>query len=282
VFDESAAGRDAAHFAVNKAYWDERAPAHAGSRDYAVQEMIADPDRLSDVVRFDVPRLGDIGGQRGLHLQCHIGTDTLSLQRLGATMTGLDFAPTAIALARQLAADAGAEIEFVESDVFSAPDVLGDNGFDFVFTGIGALCWLPDVRRWASTVAALLRPGGRLFLREGHPIMWAIDEDRTDALVLRHPYFEQAEPTPFDNQGTYVETDAEFGHTEIREWSHGIGDIVTAVLDAGLELTMLIEHDCVPWEALPGRMVKGDDGEWRLAENRQQLPLSYTLQAVKR
>jgi SAM-dependent methyltransferase len=270
------------HYALNRAYWDERAPAHIGSRDYAAQELISDPSRLSDVVRFDLPRLGDISGRRGLHLQCHIGTDTLSLHRLGATMTGLDFAPAAIVIARQLAADAGADITFVESDVYSAPGVLGTKIFDFVFTGIGALCWLPDIRRWARTAAALLRPGGRLLLREGHPALWAIDENRTDALVLGYPYFEQPEPTPFDNQGTYVDTEVDFGHTEVREWSHGLGEIVTAVLEAGFELTTLVEHDTVPWEALPGRMHQDDAGEWRLVEHPERLPLTYTLHAVKR
>lgn len=269
------------HYAINRAFWDERAPAHADSTDYAVAELIADPTLLSDVVRFDLPRLGDVNGLRGVHLQCHIGTDTLSLHRLGATMTGLDFSPAAVAQARRLAADAGADIAFVESDVYAAPDVLGRNKFDFVFTGVGALCWLSDVRRWARTVAALLRPGGRLFLREGHPVMWAVDEDRTDALVLRHPYFDQPEPTPFQNQGTYVETDVEFTNAEVRDWSHGIGDIVTAVLEAGLELTMFVEHDSVPWEALPGRM-RLNEGEWRLVDRPERLPLTYTLQAVKR
>ena len=139
-----------------------RAPAHASSLDYAVQELIADPTRLSDVVRFDLPRLGDINGQRGIHLQCHIGTDTISLHRLGAAMTGLDFSADSIAIARRIAADARADVTFVESDVYSAPAVVGD-GFDFVLTGIGALGWLPDVRRWARIVAELLRPGGRLF-----------------------------------------------------------------------------------------------------------------------
>jgi SAM-dependent methyltransferase len=269
------------HYAINRAYWDERAPAHADSDDYAVAQLIADPARLSDVVQFDLPRLGDISGLRGVHLQCHIGTDTLSLHRLGAAMTGVDFSPTALKIARQLAADAGADITFVESDVYGAPDILGDNTFDFVFTGIGALCWLPDIRRWARTVAALLRPGGRLFLREGHPMMWAIDEDRIDALVLRHPYFEQSEPTQFESSGTYVETDIEFANTKVRDWSHGLGEIVSAVLEAGLELTMLVEHDSVPWEALPGRM-RLNEGEYRLVEHPEQLPLTYTLQAVKR
>jgi SAM-dependent methyltransferase len=112
-------------------------------------------------------------------------------------MTGLDFSAASIAIARRIATDARADVAFVESDVYSAPVVVGD-GFDFVFTGIGALCWLPDIQRWARTVADLLRPGGRLFLREGHPVMWGVDEDRTDALVLSYPYFEQPEPTHFD------------------------------------------------------------------------------------
>ena len=96
---------DEDHYAVNRAWWDERAPAHANSPDYAVQELIADPTRLSDVVRFDLPRLGDVNGLRGIHLQCHIGTDTISLHRLGAAMTGLDFSPESIAIARGIAAD---------------------------------------------------------------------------------------------------------------------------------------------------------------------------------
>ncbi len=268
------------HYAINRAWWDERAPAHANSADYAVQELIADPTRLSDVVRFDLPRLGDINGQRGIHLQCHIGTDTISLHRLGAAMTGLDFSSESIAIARRIASDSRADVTFVQAEVYSAPLVVG-GGFDFVFTGIGALGWLPDLARWAQTVAALLRPGGRLFLREGHPMLLAFDEERTDALVLGYPYFEQPEPGHFDMPGSYVDTTTEFGHTQLRDWSHGLGDVVTAVLGAGLELTMLAEHDSVPWEALPGRM-RRDDGEWRLIEHPERLPLSYTLQAVKR
>jgi SAM-dependent methyltransferase len=269
------------HYAINRAWWNDRAPAHASSPDYAVQELIADPTRLSHVVRFDVPRLGDIKGQRGIHLQCHIGTDTVSLHRLGAEMTGLDFSAESIAIARRIAADADAEVNFVQADVYSAPSAVG-GGFDFVFTGIGALCWLPDVNRWGQIVSALLRPGGRLFLREYHPMMWAFDETRMDALVLGYPYFEQREPDTFEDPGTYVDTAIEFSHNESRSWNHGLGEIVTAVLAAGLELTMLVEHDSAPNDALPGRLRRADDGEWRLIDHPERLPLSYTLQAVKR
>jgi len=269
--------------ALNRASWDERAPAHAASPDYNRDRFIADPAYLSKVVRFDLPRLGDIAGLRGVHLQCHIGTDTISLARLGARMTGLDFSAASVAEARRLAADTGSDVEFVHADVYDAVGVLGREAFDLVFTGVGALCWLPDVARWAGVVAGLLRPGGRLFLREGHPVLWAVDETRDDgALVLDYPYFERAEPIVFEDSGTYVATDAAFTENVTHSWNHGLGEIVTALLDQGLTLTMLVEHDSVPWQAFPGRMDRLDGGEWRLTDRPWRLPHTYTLQAVKR
>lgn len=262
------------------ANWDDRAGAHAASPGYDVAAF-DDPAHLSDVVTFDRPLLGDLTGLHGVHLQCHIGTDTLSLSRLGATMTGLDFSAKSLAEARRLAAHAGADITYVESDVYGAPDVLGTGGFDLVYTGIGALCWLPDIRGWARTVAALLRPGGRLFIREGHPVLWSLEYGRPDAqLRLEYPYFEQKEPQIYDEGGTYVATDATFTNNVTHEWNHGLGEIVTAVLDAGLTVTGLVEHDSVPWEALPGHMRELPGGEWQVADRPARLPHTYTLQAV--
>jgi SAM-dependent methyltransferase len=269
--------------AVNMASWDERAPAHFASPGYEVERFVADPEFISKVVRYDRPRLGDISGLRGVHLQCHIGTDTISLARLGASMTGVDFSVPAVEQAQGLAQRTGADATFVVSDVYAAPDVIGSGSFDLVYTGIGALCWLPSVARWAGTVASLLRPGGRLFVREGHPMMWAIEDSRDDdLLVVRYPYFELPEPMMFDEPGTYVPTDVEFTLNVTYSWNHGLGEIVTALLDAGLDITGLTEHDSVPWEALPGLMEQTADDEWRLADNPWRLPHSYTLQAVKR
>ena len=266
---------------VNRANWDERVPAHLASPEYSVERFYRDPRFLSGVVRFDTALLGPVAGLRGVHLQCHIGTDTVSLARLGASMTGVDFSAPAIATARELAAGTGADATFVQSDVYGAVDVLGSGGFDLVYTGIGALCWLPDVRRWAQVVAALLRPGGRLFIREGHPMLWTLADPSDDSLlVVRYPYFEQAEPQVWDEGGTYVTTDAVFEHTVTHEWNHGLGEIVTALLDAGLTITGLAEHDSVPWDALPGLMTESG-GEWRLTDNPARLPCSYTLQAVR-
>jgi SAM-dependent methyltransferase len=268
---------------VNRASWDERVPAHAASPDYAVERFTDDPAFLSGVVTFDLPRLGDISGLEGVHLQCHIGTDTVSLARLGARMTGLDFSPPALEQGRRLAAATGLEVEFVESDLYGAPEALGTERFDLVYTGIGAICWLPDIRRWASVVAALLRPGGRFFMREGHPVLWSIADPRPDGLlVIDSPYFEQKEASVWDDGGTYVETDAVFTHNVTHEWNHGLGEIVSALLAEGLELTMLEEHDSVPWNALPGMMTEIGGGEFRLTDHPERLPHSYTLQALKR
>jgi SAM-dependent methyltransferase len=267
---------------INRANWDERAPAHAASPDYALERFVADPAFLSHVVRFDVPRLGDIAGLRGVHLQCHIGTDTLSLHRLGARMTGLDFSDAALIEARKLAAATGSDVDFVQADVYDAPTVLEPGAFDLVFTGVGALCWLPDIHRWADVVGSLLRPGGRLFIREGHPMLWSIDERRSDALAVEFPYFTTPEPLVWDEGGTYVSTDVTFQHTVSHSWNHGFGEILTALMAAGLELTMLEEHDSVPWEALPGLMVRDEHEEWHLKERPERLPLTYTLQARKR
>jgi SAM-dependent methyltransferase len=273
------------YVAVNRANWDERAPAHFASADYQVREFLDDPKHLSRVVRFDLPLLGDISGRKGVHLQCHIGTDTISLARLGASMTGVDFSAPALAAARDLAAKTGADAVFVESELYSAPDVIGRESFDFVFTGIGALGWLPNIRKWGEVVAAVLKPGGRLFIREGHPMLLTIEDPRDDKLlVVDFPYFEREEPSVWDEGGTYVETDHVFTNNVTHEWNHGLGEIVTALLDQGLRLTGLTEHDSVPWEALPGQMEPLEDNlnEWRLTDRPWRLPHSYTLQAIKR
>lgn len=267
--------------AVNRASWDERAPAHAASPGYQVATLLADPSYLSEVVRFDRPRLGDVSGLRGVHLQCHIGTDTLSLHRLGARMTGLDFSAESLTQARDLAARAGADIDFVESDVYSAAEVLQPGSFDLVYTGVGALCWLPDIARWAKVVASLLRPGGRLFIREAHPMLSTLDDTRGDGLVtVVAPYFETVEPWRTESDDTYVETETTFERTVSYTWNHGLGEIVTALLGAGMRLTMLQEHDSAPWDALPGLTVGDEHGEYRLTADPLRVAQTFTLQAV--
>lgn len=283
---------------LNRTNWDSRATVHA--KGYGIDRLLADPTALSEVVAFDRPRLGDIAGLDVVHLQCHLGTDTLSLARLGARVTGVDLSGTSLEEARSLAQRAGADIEYVQSDVYAAPEALGGRQFDVVYTGIGAICWLPSIQRWAQTVAALLRPGGRLFIRDGHPVLnaamamtvvaehpdreqqpWMTGPGGT-TVALELPYYEQVEPLVWNDEYTYA-GDEKVAQPRSMEWNHGIGEIVTAVLDAGLELTSLTEHDSVPWDALPGFMVLDEDiNEYRLRERPERLPASFTLTARRR
>jgi len=268
---------------VNLANWDERAAAHAASPGYDVERLVSGERELSHVVAFDVPRLGDIAGLDAIHLQCHIGTDTLSLARLGARMTGLDFSPAALEEARRIAAAAGEQIEYVQAELYDAPAALDGRTFDLVFTGVGAICWLPDIARWAHVVRSLLHPGGRLFIREGHPMLWALDEKygETDGLlVVDYPYFETEAPMVFDEPGTYVPTDAQFTSNRTVNWNHGLGEIVTALIAEGMRITELSEHDSGPWDPLPGMTEEFGDREFRLKERRARVPFTYTLQAV--
>jgi SAM-dependent methyltransferase len=265
---------------VNRANWNSRVPHHV--QGYGLDRYRSDPDYLSHVVRFDLARLGSIEGLDVVHLQCHIGTDTLSLARLGArSVTGLDFSAPALEAAAQLAGECGATIDYVEGEVYAAVDVLGPDRFDLVYTGVGALCWVPDVRRWAQVVAALLRPGGRLFLREGHPVLWSLSDPRPDGLlVVEYPYFE-TDGVPFTEPYSYVEHEEPLASPDIVHFNHGLAEVITAVLDAGLQLRAIEEHDTVPWNPLGDIMEEVGDSEFRLRQDPERLPGTYTLQAVK-
>ncbi|MBO3093824.1 class I SAM-dependent methyltransferase [Cellulomonas dongxiuzhuiae] len=284
------------YLAINRANWDARVPVHLANG-YGTHELVADPTALSGVVRFDLPLLGDIDGLDAVHLQCHLGTDTLSLARLGARVTGLDLSGDAIAAAQDLAARAGTDVEYVVSDVYDAVEVLGPARFDLVYTGIGALCWLPSIDRWAKTVAGLLRPGGRLFVRDAHPVLLAslgmvvgaehpdrsqqswISGPGTATPALELSYFEQPEPLEWNDTFTYTGGEPVAAPLSV-EWNHGLGEIVTAVLGAGMEITGLHEHDSVPWESLAGLMTYDQEtGEWRLSDRPERLPASFTLTA---
>lgn len=268
------------YYADNLANWNDRVPIHAGPGGYGLDEYRTDPDRLSTIVAFDRRLVGDVEGKSLLHLQCHIGTDTLSWAKLGARVTGLDFSGPALEVARELAEDLGLEARFVESDVYGAPDVL-DGRYDIVYTGVGAICWLPDIARWAEVVARLTEPGGMFFMREGHPILWATDwESHADgAIRLAYPYFETTEPNTFDESETYLGSGT-LEHSVHHDWNHGLGEIFTALLEAGFHIDAFEEHRFLEWQALPQMIER--DGVWVLPDDQKDLlPLMYSLRATR-
>lgn len=260
---------------VNRRWWDESAVDHH-ERTYDLGPLRAGGDVLYPI---EAGELGDLTGLRVCHLQCHIGSDSLSLLRRGAAeVVGLDFSAEAVQRATALATELGLaeRATFVESTVQDARRALtGD--FDLVFVTWGALPWLPSVTQWAATVASLLRTGGSLYLAESHPYAVAF-ERREGRFVERFPYGAGVEVRS-DEPGDYQDRDAVRQHTATVEYAHGLGEIVTAVLDAGLRLDFLHEHGALPWKPWDD-LVLGDDRLYRLPDS--TLPLSFSLRASRR
>ena len=248
--------------------WDERVALHVGSRFYDVEGWKAG-NRNHLVAPFEDAELGPLDGRRVCHLQCHFGMDTLTLARRGATVVGVDFSAAAVTAARALADEVGIDATFVESTVEDArARVEGD--FDVVYTSWGALVWLPDLPAWARSIAALLRPGGFVYVADQHPFTHTIAWQGTG-------YFRDGALLD-DSSGTYTDPAAPTVHNESYEWLHTMGEIVTVLAAAGLHIDFLHEHPLLVWQHTP-EMVQGDDGMWRLPGD--PLPLSFSLRATR-
>ncbi len=270
------------YFEANRLNWNDRAKIHARSQTYSLDRFIDEPGALSGVVRQDAERLGDLTGLDVVHLQCHIGTDTLSLARLGAEVTGLDQSDVSIEEAERLFAATGTPGRFVVANVYDAVAALGET-YDLVYTGVGAINWLPSIARWGEVVAALLRPGGRIFIRDGHPMAHTLDDEREDGmLVIKYPYFEHEEPLSWDEAETYTDGDASgMQHTRMYAWGHAMSETVMSLLDAGLILEGLWEHRELEWEFMP-QMEQSEDGRYLLPEHQRELvPMMFSLLARK-
>jgi SAM-dependent methyltransferase len=265
--------------------WDERVPVHLASAFYDLDGFRASQDALRD---FEIDEVGDVAGKRLLHLQCHIGTDTLSWVRRGAVVTGLDFSARAVAAAQDLAAQLGLQPQqalFVYADVYDAPTALAGQAYDIVYTGLGALCWLPDLVSWARIVTSLLVPGGFLYLSEFHPVGLCLSPAGTS---LAGDYFE-GDAIVVDEPGTYADRDARTRHTRSMVWRHTLGEVISAVAGAGLHLEFLHEFDFTLFEHVEG-MVRGaensatgggSDAVFRLPDGTPRVPLLYSLRAAR-
>jgi SAM-dependent methyltransferase len=225
-----------------------------------------------------------VDGLRLLHLQCHFGHDSLMLAQRGATVVGLDFSPPAIAAARTIANEIGLadRARFVEADLYDAPTAIPEAGaFDRVYVTWGALCWLPDIAGWARIVAHFLRPGGSLYLAEGHPAALVLDDQapQTDGRPgFFVPYF-HSEPLDFDDPTDYADSTARLTNSVTREWIHPLGSVVSSLIAAGLRLDWLHEHDAVTWRMF-ACLTQGEDRLYRWPD-KPWLPLAYSLQATK-
>ncbi|ASO17692.1 SAM-dependent methyltransferase [Actinoalloteichus hoggarensis] len=267
--------------AANRANWDQRADVHARSRMYDVEGLLADPARISEVVRNDLAVLaphvsgGTVAGKSLLHLQCHIGSDTICWARLGAVdVHGLDLSPNSLAHARRLSEADGAGLTLVEGDARRASEVV-DRRFEVIVTSAGTIVWLPELRSWARSIRDLLEPGGVFMIRDDHPILgamgfrpWQVTED----------YLSGGGANVYDEAATYTDGSVDgITHTVNHEWRHDLAEVTGALLSAGLVIEALGEHPFMDWPAFDG-LVACPEG-WRLPDGAPRIPLNFSVVA---
>ncbi|WP_184838073.1 class I SAM-dependent methyltransferase [Kribbella solani] len=193
-----------------------------------------------------------------VHLQSGHGLDDVGLVRAGArVVVGVDYSSVAVGAARQRADELHVPCRYVVAEVPGVP--LKDDSADLVYTGKGALIWMRDIDAWARDVARVVRPGGHLFVYEAHPAvpLWSWDEDDVRVRPDRS-YFAESHLND-----TYPANGA-------REWQWTLGQIVTAITSAGLQLQVLEEYAEPFWRPQNGTNAAAWSG---------RLPNSYALLA---
>ena len=263
---------------ANRSHWDEVVGIHMRSEFYDVAAFKAGHSKLKPIERAE---LGDVRGKTLLHLQCHFGMDTLSWARdEGAIVTGVDFSEPAVEQARALAAELRIDARFIHSNIYDLPNLLNKR-FDIVFTSYGVLGWLPDIRRWARVAAHFVRPGGTFYIVEFHPFSQVFDETPgVDDLYVKYPYFETADPFKDDSGADYADPTAPLEHTTTYWFPHSLGDVVSALIDAGLRIEHLHEFPFSTYQFLPFTQTK-PDGTVRLTKHDGSVPLLYSIRATK-
>lgn len=266
-----------AHLNANRTMWDAWAQAHHDqpTRFYDVERFKAGENTLMPV---ELDELGDVSGKSLLHLQCHFGLDTLSWARRGATVTGVDFSPEAIRLARSLAAELDLPAEFVCTNLYDLPDALGDRQYDIVFTSYGVLFWLPDLTAWAELIARYLKPGGTFYIVEFHPFKFVVDFAReTQAPRLVDRYFRSEVEVVSGSDSYAVKTTESYTSYE---WLHTLGETVTALCQAGLRIDFLHEFPYATY-GIWGVEEQGPDGLWRLRDHDGAIPQMFSIRATR-
>lgn len=269
----------------NRANWDERVPLHVASDFYHTEPLRRGEGVLDPIARAGIDRMHPDGldGVRVLHLQCHFGSDTLSLANRGATVVGLDFSRPAVEEARRVAAELGIadRARFVEANLYDARHALPEPAsFDLVFTTWGTIGWLPEVSEWARIIAWFLKPGGRLYFADGHPAAFVFDGDGGPGGMptFGYAYRGDGEPDIVEDSSDYADPDASLQHVRTWEWMHPLDEVLGALRDAGMSIDVFTEHYRVPWRIFPITVPQGDGMFGWPAE--RWLPLSYEVVAT--
>lgn len=260
----------------NYLWWNEAAPLHATSAFYDVEGFLNGKSTLHEIEK---EKLGDLRGKKLLHLQCHFGMDSLSLARLGAKVTGIDFSDEVIRLAKSLNEKLGLDAEFICSNLYDLRQNLSGQ-YDIVYTSYGVLYWLNDLQDWAKIIAHFLKPGGLFLIVEGHPLS-NIFGSKDGELYIADSYFYDQNPYTETSDGTYAVPDAMKKYKTTNEWAHSISEIMQALWSAGLKIQSFEEYPYCFYEKFAGMMKKNENGWWVFNDEKWKLPMMFSMTVRK-
>lgn len=223
---------------INKNSWNTKTEFHLKSEFYDMENFRKGKSSLNEI---EQELLGELKGKKILHLQCHFGQDTISLQKLGANVTGVDLSDKAIIYAKEIAKELNAEAEFICCDIYDLPNHLHQK-FDLVFTSYGVIGWLPDLDKWANIISQFLKPEGKLVFVEFHPVVWMFD-DNFDK--IGYNYFNRG-AIKESFEGTYADRESSIKQEYIM-WNHGIAEVLNSLMKNGLEINLFNEYDYSPY-----------------------------------
>lgn len=259
---------------VNRALWDGWAEIHFASPFYDVEGFKQGHSTLG---QYELAGVGNVAGKTLLHLQCHFGLDTLSWVRLGAQVTGVDFSPKAISMARSLSTELNIPATFVESNIYDLPDVLHEQ-YDIIFASYGALLWLSDLMSWGEIICRYLKKGGSFFIIDAHPMIWIFNNETSSGLQVKHSYFHSPHPLTF-NTPNYAAPSTDKTYIQYC-WIHSVSDIINSLTAQNLCIQYFREHPTITWQAFPF-LVKDSDGYFILPDSMPQIPLTFSLKAKR-
>jgi 2-polyprenyl-3-methyl-5-hydroxy-6-metoxy-1,4-benzoquinol methylase len=261
------------YFEANKELWNRRTTVHKDSSFY---DMAGFKKGTTVLTPIELGEVGDVKGQKMLHLQCHFGMDSLDWARRGAKVTGVDLSDNAIEEARKLNDELGLDANFICCNVYDLKEHLdAKEQFDIIFTSYGVVGWLPDLDKWAELISYYLKPGGRFYIAEFHPVVWIFDDDFTQIKY----YYENREVIETQTQGTYTDKDADINAKEYG-WNHSLSEVINALIKHGLTIKHLNEFSYSPYPCF-NNLIKGEDGNWRIKGMEDKIPMVYTILAEK-
>lgn len=263
----------------NRKLWDNRTGLHIISSFYDNEAFIKGKNTLNEI---ELQVLGDVRGKKILHLQCHFGQDSLSLARMGAHVTGVDFSPQAIETAISMSKKLSAEAQFFCHNIYDLhpssteyKEEIAPQSFDIVFASYGTICWLPTLKEWGELIAHYLKPGGFFLLVDTHPLLLVFNDELTH---VQYDY-DSINPIILESSSTY--TGQKFEET-LKEysWNHSLSSIFTSLLNAGLGIELFQEHMQSPYNCY-ANMVEVLPGKWQIKGMENKIPVLFSLKATK-